>query len=172
MVSWRNPDARHREWGLDTYVQAVIEALDAVARDHRRGPRAPARRLLGRHHRRDGRRPPGRHRPAGPARRRSPCWSPCSTRPGPAPPARWSTSRPRPPAIAASRARGYLDGRALAEVFAWLRPSDLIWNYWVNNYLHGRKPPAFDILFWNADTTRMTATLHRDFVDHRDGQHA
>src|SRR4029453_9505991 len=60
-------------------------------------------------------------------------------------------------ATALSGRRGYLDGRALAEVFAWLRPDDLIWNYWVNNYLLGRKPPAFDILFWNADTTRMSA---------------
>src|SRR3546814_16376855 len=42
-------------------------------------------------------------------------------------------------------------------------PGDLIWNYWVNNYLLGRRPPAFDILFWNADTTRMTAGLHADF---------
>ena len=61
-------------------------------------------------------------------------------------------------------ARGYLDGRALAEVFAWLRPDDLIWNYWVNNYLQGRPPPAFDILYWNADTTRLPAALHRDFI--------
>src|SRR4029078_3269561 len=58
-----------------------------------------------------------------------------------------------------------LGGRALAEVFAWLRPGDLIWNYWVNNYLLGQQPPAFDILFWNADTTRMTAGLHADFID-------
>jgi polyhydroxyalkanoate synthase len=63
-----------------------------------------------------------------------------------------------------SRRRGYLDGRALAEVFAWLRPGDLIWNYWVNNYLLGKTPPAFDILFWNSDTTRMSAQLHADFV--------
>ena len=68
-------------------------------------------------------------------------------------------------ATALSRRRGYLDGRSLAEVFAWLRPGDLVWNYWVNNYLLGRKPPAFDILFWNADTTRMPARLHADFVN-------
>jgi polyhydroxyalkanoate synthase subunit PhaC len=67
-------------------------------------------------------------------------------------------------ATAASAARGYLDGRALAEVFAWLRPDDLIWNYWVNNYLEGRTPPTFDILYWNADTTRLPAALHRGFI--------
>ncbi|NMO05222.1 alpha/beta fold hydrolase [Gordonia sp. TBRC 11910] len=68
-------------------------------------------------------------------------------------------------AIAKSKKQGYLDGRDLAEVFAWLRPNDLIWNYWVNNYLRGQSPPKFDILFWNADTTRMSAALHRDFVE-------
>ena len=78
--------------------------------------------------------------------------------------AQQTAGRPRA-AKALSKRRGYLDGRALAEVFAWLRPGDLVWNYWVNNYLLGKKPPAFDILFWNADTTRMTAGLHADFVD-------
>ena len=68
-------------------------------------------------------------------------------------------------AKAKSARKGYLDGRTLAEVFAWLRPGDLVWNYWVNNYLLGKRPPAFDILFWNSDTTRMTAALHADFVD-------
>ena len=68
-------------------------------------------------------------------------------------------------AIAVSASRGYLDGRHLAEAFAWLRPTDLIWGYWVNNYLLGRKPPKFDVLFWNADTTRMPAALHKDFVE-------
>src|SRR6266545_4615569 len=68
-------------------------------------------------------------------------------------------------ATAMSRRRGYLDGKVLAEVFAFLRPGDLVWNYWVNNYLLGQKPPAFDVLYWNADTTRMTARLHADFVD-------
>jgi polyhydroxyalkanoate synthase subunit PhaC len=49
-------------------------------------------------------------------------------------------------------------------VFAWLRPGDLVWHYWVDNYLAGRAPPPFDILYWNADTTRMPARLHRDFL--------
>jgi len=65
----------------------------------------------------------------------------------------------------ASRVRGYMDGRTLAEIFAWLRPDDLVWNYWVNNYLQGKTPPPFDILYWNADTTRMPAGLHRDFIE-------
>ena len=65
----------------------------------------------------------------------------------------------------ASRLRGVLDGQDLARVFAWMRPNDLIWNYWVNNYLLGNQPPAFDILFWNADTTSLPARLHHDYVD-------
>ncbi|MEE9375361.1 MAG: alpha/beta fold hydrolase [Rhizobiaceae bacterium] len=65
----------------------------------------------------------------------------------------------------ASQLRGVLDGGDLAKMFAWMRPNDLIWNYWVNNYLLGNKPPAFDVLFWNADTTRLPAGLHADFLD-------
>jgi polyhydroxyalkanoate synthase len=67
-------------------------------------------------------------------------------------------------AVAASAAKGYVDGRALAQIFAWLRPNDMIWNYWVNNYLLGAPPPAFDILYWNQDSIRMAAGLHADMV--------
>jgi polyhydroxyalkanoate synthase subunit PhaC len=67
-------------------------------------------------------------------------------------------------AVAESARKGYLDGRALEGVFAWLRPNDMIWNYFVNNYLLGKDPPAFDILYWNQDTVRMSAGLHRDFI--------
>ena len=52
-----------------------------------------------------------------------------------------------------------------ARVFNWMRPNDLIWNYVVSNYLHGETLPAFDILYWNNDTTRLPARLHGDFLD-------
>jgi polyhydroxyalkanoate synthase len=58
-----------------------------------------------------------------------------------------------------------LGGRELSNIFLWLRPNDLVWNYWVNNYLMGNDPPAFDILAWNADPTNLTAGLHSDFLD-------
>jgi polyhydroxyalkanoate synthase len=60
---------------------------------------------------------------------------------------------------------GVLEGESLAKVFAWLRPNDLVWNYWVNNYLMGNDPPAFDILAWNSDSTRLTGALHAQFLD-------
>ena len=139
MISWRNPDARHADWGLDTYVRAVLDALDAVERVSRHRPStALAGVVLGRHHRQPGRGPPGRHRPAGPAGRVRPAGDGAGQRTGRYCRRRWSTGPLAAAAKAMSRRRGYLDGRALAEVFAWLRPGDLIWNYWVNNYLLGQ----------------------------------
>ena len=63
-----------------------------------------------------------------------------------------------------SRSKGVLEGKDLQKAFAWLRPNDLIWSYWINNYLLGKEPPAFDILYWNADTTNLPAALHDDMV--------
>jgi polyhydroxyalkanoate synthase len=65
----------------------------------------------------------------------------------------------------ASQLTGFVEGQELARMFAWMRPNDLIWNYWVNNYLLGNAPPAFDVLYWNNDTTRLPAQLHADFLD-------
>src|SRR5262249_21960143 len=74
-----------------------------------------------------------------------------------------------PEAIAAAKLettrRGVLEGGEMGRVFAWMRPNDLIWSYWVNNYLLGNPPPAFDILYWNNDTTRLPAKFHGTLID-------
>jgi polyhydroxyalkanoate synthase len=62
--------------------------------------------------------------------------------------------------------RGYLEGAQMASAFNMLRPNDLIWSYWVNNYLKGKEPMAFDLLVWNADSTRMPAANHRFYLRH------
>jgi polyhydroxyalkanoate synthase len=55
---------------------------------------------------------------------------------------------------------GFLDGRHMASAFNMLRPNDMIWSYVVSNYLKGRAPKPFDLLHWNADSTRMAAANH------------
>jgi polyhydroxyalkanoate synthase len=59
---------------------------------------------------------------------------------------------------------GYLEGREMATTFDLLRANDLIWNYVVSNWLLGEDPPAFDILAWNADSTRMPAAMHSFYL--------
>jgi polyhydroxyalkanoate synthase subunit PhaC len=60
--------------------------------------------------------------------------------------------------------RGYLDGSRMANVFNMMRPKDLIWPYIVNNYMLGKKPFPFDLLYWNQDSTRMTAANHAFYL--------
>jgi len=164
MVSWRNPGREQSDWGLDEYVGAVIEALGAVEQICRTTKTVLFSLCAGgiisslalAHLVATGQ----EHRLAGFAlgvtlldQSRAGLMS--------------SLTSPQVAAAAAAKSRldGFLDGRSLAEIFAWLRPGDLVWNYWVNNYLLGRQPPAFDVLYWNADTTRMAAQLHADFLD-------
>jgi len=164
MISWRNPDERHAEWGLDTYGQAILDAMDAVERAT--GSERVAFQafcsggiitaMVLAHLAATGR----QDRVAAASYAVTVLdWSRAGT----------VTALMDEESVKAaterSRKKGYLDGAQLAEVFAWLRPNDLVWNYWVNNYLQGKPPPNFDILFWNADTTRMSAALHRDFID-------
>ena len=59
---------------------------------------------------------------------------------------------------------GFFDGKDMAAAFNFLRPGDLYWNYVVNNYLLGNKPSAFDMLYWNSDSTRLPAKLHSDYL--------
>jgi polyhydroxyalkanoate synthase subunit PhaC len=164
MMSWRNPDERHADWGLDTYGQAVLDAMDAAEKitgsdrvalqGFCSGGIILAMVLA--------------HLAATGAQDRVTAssyavtvldWGKAGTI------GALMDEEAVKDATEKSRKKGYLDGASLAEVFAWLRPNDLVWNYWVNNYLQGNPPPAFDILFWNADTTRMSAGLHRDFID-------
>jgi polyhydroxyalkanoate synthase len=162
-ISWRNPDYRHRTWDLDSYGAAVVDAL-ATARAITGAAKAGicalcsggiVSSMVAAH--------------LNQLAQLDTVASLClgvtvldQAQAGTA--GAMIDEATAAAAMAASKARGYLDGRTLAEVFAWLRPDDLIWNYWVNNYLQGRPPPAFDILYWNADTTRLPAALHHDFI--------
>ncbi len=68
-------------------------------------------------------------------------------------------------AIKRSRKKGVLPGDDMGRIFSWLRPNDLVWSYWVRNYLMGETPPPYDILFWNNDSTNIPAKLHEGFLD-------
>ena len=60
--------------------------------------------------------------------------------------------------------RGYLEGKKMANAFNMLRSNDLIWPYVINNYLRGKAPMPFDLLYWNSDATRMPAANHSFYL--------
>ena len=162
-ISWRNPLPEHRDWGFETYDRAILEAIDVV----REITESPDINILGA------------------------CLggmtlatlmgylaaqedqrihavtflvtvldSNVESTMG-----LFATKETIAAAKQASRVRGVIEGQEMARVFAWLRPNDLIWNYWVNNYLIGKDPAAFDVLYWNNDSTRLPAKLHGDLLD-------
>ena len=163
VISWRNPDQAQGHFDLDTYADAVLEARQAVADITRQGAvhlnascsgGIISAGTLG-HLAAEG--------SLGDVA--SLTLFVCALDNERAGTVGALTSREAAAAaVAESARRGYLDGQALAGVFAWLRPNDLVWNYVVNNYLLGKKPPAFDVLYWNQDAVRLAAGLHRDFV--------
>ena len=163
VVSWRNPSAEHRDWDLDAYAGSILEALDAV--EEITG--SASSQLLGLCAGGIVASTAVSHLVATGSQKRIAGLTLGVTlldqeRAGTV--GSMVDATTAQVAVAQSQRKGYLDGKALAGVFAWLRPNDLIWNYWVNNYLLGKRPPAFDVLVWNADTTRMPAGLHRDFI--------
>ena len=162
-ISWRNPQARHKDWGFDAYGAAIIEAMDAVQKiagtDRTHLMASCSGGIL-------TAMTAAHLAEIGEGDRVASLTLAVTvldeTRGGFA--AAAMSERAASAAIRVSARKGYLDGRDMAEMFAWLRPTDLVWRYVVNNYVQGRKPAPFDVLFWNADTTRMAAALHRDMV--------
>jgi polyhydroxyalkanoate synthase len=161
-ISWRNPSPEESEWGLQDYVAAALEAIDAV-REVSGQPKTNvvgfcAGGILG---------SIVSAYLAARGEQTINSFTLCVTMLDFKTDA--SMGAFRFPALltvakAQSSMKGVLAGNDLHTVFTWLRPNDLVWNYWVNNYLMGEEPPAFDILAWNNDSTNMAARLHEDFL--------
>jgi len=163
MISWRNPDAAQAHFDLDTYATAVLEARAAVAKVSGQPAVHIAAACSG------GIITAGALGHLAASGRLSDAASltllVCALDNARASAvSALATRELAAAAVAESARKGYLDGRALTEVFAWLRPNDPIWGYVVNNYLLGKDPPAFDVLYWNQDSVRLAAGLHRDFI--------
>ena len=163
IVSWRNPTKEQREWGLSTYIEALKEAVDVVtaitgSKDVNMlgacsgGITCTA--LLG-HYAAIG---------ENKVNALTLLVSVLDTTLD-SDVALFVDEQTLEAAKRHSYHAGVLEGRDMAKVFAWMRPNDLIWNYWVNNYLLGNEPPVFDILFWNNDTTRLPAAFHGDLIE-------
>jgi len=166
VVSWRNPTAEHAAWSLEDYVKALDQAVD-VARAITGSPdvnmwgTCSGGMTLAAYL--------GWLAAKGERKVANTSWAVCildteaamsDTTLG-----LFNTPAAIRAAKARSRRRGMITGEEMSRMFAWLRANDLIWNYWVNNYLLGNKPPAFDILFWNNDNTRLPGQFHCDLLE-------
>lgn len=163
LLSWRNPGAGEAEWDLDTYAARILEAIETVREvtgsedvnviGFCAGGILNAATLSYLADKGDG-------------RVHSAAYAVTLLDFGSSAPigafssakllsfARWNSNR-----------SGVISAKAMGNVFSWMRPNDLVWNYWVNNYLMGQDPPVFDILSWNADGTNLPAALHAQFLD-------
>jgi polyhydroxyalkanoate synthase subunit PhaC len=163
MLSWRNPTPEQGSWDLDTYAQTVLAAIDTA----REITGSPDINLIGfcaggiiattvLNH----------LAAAGDNRVHSMSYAVTLLDFGlRAPITAFSGRRLISFAGRRSRRAGIITSRQMGSAFTWLRPDDLVFNYWVNNYLMGDKPPAFDILAWNADGTNLPGALHGQFLD-------
>ena len=163
MVSWRNPTAEQGRWDLDTYAQTVLAAIDTV----REITGSPDVNLIGfcaggiiattlLNH----------LAAAGDDRVHSMSYAVTLLDFGLRAPITAFSGRGLI-AVAGRRSRrtGIITARQMGSAFTWLRPDDLVFTHWVNNYLMGDKPPAFDVLAWNADGTNLPGALHGQFLD-------
>lgn len=163
VTSWRNPARGQAHWDLDTYAEALLDAMDAVREISGSeqvgtiglcsGGQLLAATLAHLSARNDD-------------RAAYACFGVSQLDMSVPNVAGMALS---PPLLGLARlgtmATGLVDGRDIAAIFSWLRPNDLVWNFWVNNYLMGQDPPAFDILAWNADTTRLPGAAQRQLLE-------
>lgn len=163
IVSWRNPTEACAEWGLDTYVTALLSALAAIA--HITGQPdlniytvctgiGPTAALLG-------------HLAARKLDRvhsLTAIVSVMDSNDGGSL-GLFATPESLVTAQEKSAEAGVLGGNDMAKVFTWMRPNDLVWPCWINNYLLGNSPPAFDLLYWSNDSIRLAAKLHAQMLD-------
>jgi polyhydroxyalkanoate synthase subunit PhaC len=163
VISWRNPTEEHRDWNLDMYVDAVHEALQAACEIAGTAQTNTVSLCAG-----------GITTAAllGHLASTQDTLVNCATFAVTlldftvptmigllASPAIIDNS------LRSTKRGGVLSGGSTSALFSMLRPNDLIWNYWVHNNLMGEEPPTFDVLAWNADSTRLPAALHADFLD-------
>ena len=163
LVSWRNPSKEHAEWGLGHYVDSLIEATDVIAKVTKSdkvnvtgacsGGITTATLL-------------SKLASKGDTRINAVSLMVCVLDPdaGDSESGALVSKHGIEMARRRSAKKGILEGSSLSRTLAWLRPNDLVWNYVINNYLHGEAPAPFDILFWNNDATNLTATLHSDYM--------
>jgi len=162
VISWRNPTKEQRDWDLDTYVATIKSALTAVLeitgapKAHIMGACAGGMTMAAF---------AGHMRAMGDDRIATMTFlvTVLDTE-APTTLTLFASDRTVAAAVRSTQSKGVMDGRDMARVFAWLRPNDLVWTFWINNYLLGNDPPAFDILYWNNDTTRLPAGLHVDLL--------
>jgi polyhydroxyalkanoate synthase subunit PhaC len=163
LVSWRNPVREHAHWGLADYVDSLIEATDVIASISGSkkvnvsgacsGGITTATLL-------------SKLASMGDDRINAVSMMVCVLDPDATDSEAGALVSSHGIEMARQRSakKGVLEGASLSRTFAWLRPNDLVWNYVINNYLHGDDPPPFDVLFWNNDSTNLTATLHSDYL--------
>ena len=163
LISWRNPGREHRSWTLDTYINACLDAVhttidicgtkDVNSIGFCAGGMTQSMMLAYLQ---------AQGNPLVNAASLAVTMVDTHARSSIN---SFATGRSVKSTVSKSRRKGMLEGEELARVFAWIRPNDLIWNYWVNNYLLGENPPAFDVLAWNADATNLPNQLHEQFLD-------
>jgi polyhydroxyalkanoate synthase len=162
VTSWRNPTREHSTWNLDTYASALLDAIDAVREITGSdqvgtvglcaGGQLLAATL-------------GHLADRGDDRIAYACFG-VSQLDMDVPSVAGIAMHPTLTRAArlGTRAAGVVDGRDISAIFSWLRPNELVWSAFVNNYLLGKQPPSYDILAWNADSTRLPGALQRDLL--------